>query len=235
MSPAYQRADRTHAKNGIVVLLVFLGIALTGLLAVSPAVAQDPGGQGAVPPVTTHQLLDGPTTAAPVPTTAAPNSVSRSGPVTTKSADTKKVWGVVATLVLVAVCLLLLTLLYVRRTQPDPPQDAPRPQPSSPPARARLPQDQPRSQPPPDAPRRPPDAQAAPGARTAGSSRVGQVRMARTYNPGGDPNRVRTAPSGRSGPAVGPSGRDARTPLDRRQPPPRRRNAAPAEPRRSAG
>ncbi len=235
MSPDDQRADRPPAIRPSVVLLAVLGIAMTGALVMSPAAAQDPGGQGAVPPVTIHQLLDGPTTAVPLPTTAAPDSVSRTGPVKTKSADTKKVWAVVATLVFVAACLFLLTLLYVRRTRPEPPEDDRRPEPSSPPERTRNAHDQPRPPGPRDWRAGPPEARAAAGTGTAGPNRVAGARTPRPSTPGGGPDRARTGPSARRGPPRASSGPDVRAPVVRRQPPPLRRRGAPAQPRRSAG
>lgn len=114
--------------GGLCSLLAFLAF---GLL---PAHAQNgtgsSGSTSSVPvgvqpvPSTVENLLAGPPTTATggPPSTAAgsssASSVVKPGAVKTKSADNRKVWAVVAGLVLVALCLAGITVGYARRTRP---------------------------------------------------------------------------------------------------------------------
>ncbi len=131
--PLRQRRARRRLGPLVSAAVLVLGAALASvLLAAAPASARSgpttPSGAGGVEPVpsTTQQLLAGPTTAAP---TTAPSSATGSSStgsakqVTTQSTDSKKVWAVVAGLVLVAIGLLALTVLYARRTRPSPGDD----------------------------------------------------------------------------------------------------------------
>lgn len=123
-------------------LFVSLAAALIGTLLAVAAIAglatgaaasggQSPGPSTSPPattelsPTTAHDLGDGVTTVPPTTAAKSDSTLTKNATVRTTARDSKRVWAVVAALVLVALALTVLTVLYVRHTRPEPVETRP--------------------------------------------------------------------------------------------------------------